>query len=64
MATARKKSDDYPDLDPKGWPQTLRLGEALQAQIDEWRRWEPDLPPRAEAVRRLLEIGLDRGGHK
>lgn len=25
--------------------------------LDEWRRKQPDLPPRAEAIRRLIEIG-------
>ena len=26
--------------------------------IDEWRRQQPDLPSRAEAMRRLIERGL------
>jgi len=26
--------------------------------VDEWRRKQPDLPPRAEAIRRLVEKGL------
>ena len=26
--------------------------------IDEWRRRQPDLPSRSEAIRRLVEIGL------
>lgn len=28
-------------------------------RVDEWRRNQPDLPSRAEAIRRLIEIGLD-----
>jgi hypothetical protein len=40
------------------WPTTLRLGEDLRVKIDEWRRWQSDLPNRAVAVRRLLEIAL------
>jgi hypothetical protein len=28
------------------------------AAIDEWRRKQPDLPSRSEAIRRLVEIGL------
>jgi hypothetical protein len=31
----------------------------LQA-IDEWRRVQPDLPSRSEAIRRLIDIALDR----
>jgi len=30
------------------------------ARVDEWRRQQPDLPSRAEAIRRLVEKGLDR----
>jgi hypothetical protein len=26
--------------------------------IDEWRRRQPDLPTRSEAIRRLIEIAL------
>lgn len=26
--------------------------------IDEWRRQQPDLPSRAEAMRRLIQLGL------
>lgn len=28
------------------------------AAVDEWRRVQIDLPPRAEAIRRLVESGL------
>jgi hypothetical protein len=28
------------------------------AAIDEWRRHQPDLPPRAEAIRRLADQAL------
>ena len=26
--------------------------------IEEWRRQEPDLPTRAEAIRRLIQLGI------
>jgi len=26
--------------------------------VDEWRRHQPDIPARAEAIRRLVELGL------
>jgi hypothetical protein len=29
--------------------------------IDEWRRQQPDLPSRSEAIRRLIEVGLHLG---
>jgi hypothetical protein len=37
----------------------LRLPADLGDQIDNWRRQQPDLPPRAEAARRLIELGLE-----
>jgi hypothetical protein len=27
-------------------------------QIDRWRRGQPDMPGRSEAIRRLVELGL------
>src|SRR4051812_34628873 len=36
----------------------IRLPPDLEDRIDEWRRAQPDLPPRAEAARRLIEAGL------
>ena len=37
----------------------LSLEPSLLARVDEWRRGQPDIPSRAEAFRRLLEVGLD-----
>jgi predicted DNA binding CopG/RHH family protein len=37
----------------------IRLSPELIAAIDAWRRHLPDLPPRASAVVRLAEIGLE-----
>jgi hypothetical protein len=36
----------------------LRLPPELSDEIDGWRRTQHDLPPRAEAARRLIELGL------
>jgi hypothetical protein len=32
-----------------------RLQPELLAQLDEWRRGQPDLPTRPEAIRRIIE---------
>jgi hypothetical protein len=32
------------------------------AAIDDWRRKNPDLPSRSEAIRRLVELGLKSKG--
>jgi hypothetical protein len=39
-------------------PVTLRIHPAALAALDEWRREQPDLPTRPEAVRRLLNEAL------
>ncbi len=39
----------------------LRLPPELGDKIDEWRREQADLPARAEAARRLIELGLEAG---
>ena len=39
----------------------MRVAPSFLATIDEWRRKQRDLPPRAEAIRRLVELGLS--GH-
>ncbi len=36
----------------------IRPGSELIAAIDDWRRRQPDLPPRAEAIVRLAALGL------
>jgi hypothetical protein len=36
----------------------LRISPELLAEIDAWRRVQPDIPPRATAVKRLIAIGL------
>jgi hypothetical protein len=42
----------------------VRPGPELIEVIDEWRRHQPDLPPRAEAILRLVEIGLEAAAKK
>ena len=36
----------------------MRVSEDFLRSIDEWRRHQPDLPPRAEAIRRLVDQAL------
>lgn len=42
----------------------LRLDENTLVRIDEWRAQQPDLPSRAEAMRRLVELGIGRSQHQ
>lgn len=39
----------------------MRLDEDTLKQVEQWRAEQPDIPSRAEAVRRLLDIGLAMG---
>lgn len=41
----------------------LRLTEAQAVAIDDWRRQEPDLPSRSEAIRRLVEFAILKAPH-
>jgi hypothetical protein len=36
----------------------IRWHEPSLTAIDDWRRLQPDLPARGEAIRRLVELGL------
>jgi hypothetical protein len=54
---------------PIGRPRTgigtqigMRWQEPILADIDDWRRHQPDLPSRTEAIRRLVELGLKAKG--
>lgn len=38
----------------------MRLDEDTLARIDRWRSEQRDVPPRAEAMRRLVDVGLSR----
>jgi len=40
---------------------STRLQPELLKRLDEWRRAQPDLPSRPEALRRLAEKGLRNG---
>ena len=39
----------------------MRVPPDLLQRIDAWRREQPDQPPRAEAIRRLLDAALVEG---
>lgn len=41
-----------------GRPFQMRASEDFWRGVDDWRRLQPDMPNRAEAIRRLVAIGL------
>jgi hypothetical protein len=42
----------------------MHVDPAWMKRIDDWRRKQDDLPSRAEAIRRLVELGLKTKGAK
>lgn len=42
----------------------MRLSASDLENVDSWRAMQDDLPSRAEAVRRLVEVGLAKGGKR
>lgn len=48
-------------LDPEGEPKRLNIVAPVSwvRKVDEWRRAQPDLPNASEAIRRLVEAGME-----
>jgi hypothetical protein len=44
-------------------PFQLRVSEEFLRKLDEWRRQQPDIPSRAESIRRLIEMGMKMPKH-
>ncbi len=42
----------------------MRASDEFLKKLDDWRRRQPDLPGRAEAIRRLVENALQSEGKK
>lgn len=57
--SAKKSKRGRPPVDSEAVNVRMPL-DALQ-NLDDWRRKQPDLPGRPEAIRRLVEIGLAKG---
>jgi len=46
-------------LDDESQRLHLMVPTSLTKKIDDWRRREPDLPNLSEAIRRLIELGIE-----
>jgi hypothetical protein len=53
MKTAKKRAEVTGDL------VGVRVQPDMAKQLDDWRRKQDDLPGRPEAIRRLVELGLE-----
>jgi hypothetical protein len=49
---------ERPALDMPNKPFQMRASDEWWRGVDDWRRLQPDMPTRAEAIRRLVAIGL------
>jgi hypothetical protein len=66
------KSDNVSTQNKRGRPSAgganpitgVRLPPELLETLDNWRRDQPDLPGRPEAIRRLIEAGLKMTARK
>jgi hypothetical protein len=45
-----------PSKRPQDRPFQMRVSEQFLRMVDDWRRGQTDLPSRAEAIRRLVEL--------
>jgi hypothetical protein len=51
--------DDFERAEmPANKPFQMRATDEFWREVDAWRRLQPDIPNRAEAIRRLVVIGL------
>lgn len=51
-------------MSPKTERLEMRVDSAFLEMVDAWRRLQPDIPSRAEAIRRLVEAALQTKNHK
>ena len=49
---------------PKSERFEMRLDEDILGRVDQWRSEQDDMPSRAEAMRRLIESGLEKQGSR
>jgi hypothetical protein len=54
--TKRDRPRGRPTKRPQDRPFQMRVSEQFLRTVDDWRRCQIDLPSRAEAIRRLVEL--------
>lgn len=52
----QKKVGRPPSTAPLFRPFQMKVPEEFLVMVDEWRRQQPDLPSRAEAIRRMVAM--------
>ena len=59
--TKSNKKMGRPEGRRQGRPFQMRVNEEWLSLVDEWRRHQPDIPMRSEAIRRMVEIAAKGG---
>lgn len=61
LATDSRRSGMPKRLDPAAEPKRLNIvaPPSWVQKIEDWRRAQPDLPNLSEAIRRLVDVGLE-----
>ena len=54
--TSIRRPPGRPSKGPQDRPFQMRVSEEFLRTVDDWRRRQKDLPSRAEAIRRLVEL--------
>lgn len=62
MGTPAKRGRPMTAAKPLDQRVPLMMSVDEVAAVDEWRRYEPDIPTRSEAIRRLVARGLKAKG--
>ena len=58
--TQNTKNRGRPQGVNQGRPFQMRVNEAFLSLVDDWRRRQPDMPVRSEAIRRMVEIAAKK----
>jgi hypothetical protein len=54
--TSGRRLPGRPSKNPQDRPFQMRVSEDFLRTVDDWRRRQKDLPSRAEAIRRMVEL--------
>jgi hypothetical protein len=55
--TKGRRPPGRPSKTPQDRPFQMRVSDEFLRLVDDWRRRQKDIPSRAEAIRRLVELG-------
>jgi hypothetical protein len=57
-ATEKRRGRPFTGVDNRDPVTAIRLSSEFRAAVDAWAAGQNDYPPRSEAIRRLVQLGL------